>query len=53
MICKLIKKLFGLDKKPNPDLQWLEDKVKESDKKLEEIDNEKNSLDDNIDHLNK
>lgn len=53
MICKLIKKLFGLDKKPNPDLQWLKDKVKESDKKLEEIDNEKVDINDNIDHLNK
>lgn len=53
MICKLIKRIFGLDKKPNSNLQWLEDKVKESDKKLEEISNENNNLDDNIDHLNK
>lgn len=53
MICKLIKKLFGLDKKPNPDLQWLKDKVKESDKKLEEIDNEKVDINDVNDHFNK
>jgi|11BtaG_2_1085332.scaffolds.fasta_scaffold00997_18 hypothetical protein len=53
MICKFIKKLFGLDKKPNPDLQWLEDKVKESEDKLENIENEEVTIDDVNDHFNK
>lgn len=53
MICKFIRKLFGLDKKPNPDLQWLEDKVKDSEKKLKEIDNEEVNINDVNDHFNK
>ena len=52
MICKLIKKLFGIEDK-SEDLKWLEGKVKESDKKLEEIDNEKVDINDVNDHFNK
>lgn len=43
---------FGCEEK-SEHLKWLEKKTEEAEKKLEDIENEKNSLDDNVDYLNK
>lgn len=51
MICKLIKKLFGMEEK-SEDLKWLENKVKDSNKKLKEIEDEKVDLNDINNHFN-
>lgn len=51
MICKFLKKLFG-KKEKSEDLKWLEKKVKDSDKKLKEIEDEKVDLDDINNHFN-
>ena len=52
MICKFLKKLLGLYKEPKNEVKWLEDKIKEKKKKLEEIENEDYDKNDIVDHFN-
>jgi hypothetical protein len=52
-IIKYIKCLiFGCEEKSEHQ-KWLEKKVADKEKELEVIENEDNSIDDNIDYLNK
>ena len=52
MICKFFRKLFGFDKDKKSEVKWLEDKLKEKKKKLEEIENEDYDKNDIVDHFN-
>ena len=51
-LIKIIRDLLGLDTGPSSDVEWLEDKVEESDKKLKEIEDEENTVDDVVNHFN-
>ena len=56
MLYKLLsffKRLFGFKDSKSEDLKWLEKKVKESDKKLKDIENEEHTDDSIVDHFNK
>jgi hypothetical protein len=46
-------KLLGLKSEDGPDVEWVKEKIKGNNKKLEEIENEEHSLDDLNDHFNK
>ena len=52
MICKWIKNLFS-KKEKSRELEWLENKVKDSEDKLERIENEEVDINDVNDHFNK
>lgn len=51
-LINLFRALFGLDKAPSKEVQWLEEKAAKQKKKLEEIDNEEMSDDDVDKYLN-
>lgn len=52
MICKFFRKLFGFDKDKKSEVKWLEEKLEEKKKKLEEIENEDYDKNDIVDHFN-
>lgn len=52
-LINLFRALFGLDNPKSEKLNGLEKKKENQENKLEEIDNEKNSVDDIVKHFNK
>ena len=53
VIINWILSILGLDKKPNRKIQSLEESAKKTQKKLEEIENEKTNIDDILERLNR
>lgn len=51
-LINLFRALFGLDKKPSKELQWLEKKASEQKKKLKEIDESNFNVDEIEDYFN-